>query len=55
MKKNFQISIILICLVTSTSFVMAQDPREGEIRRLEPLERESVLKGDSAALFDKIC
>jgi hypothetical protein len=33
---------------------MAQDPREAEIKRLETLERESVLKGDSAALFGKI-
>jgi len=32
----------------------AQDNRESEIRRLENLERESVLKGDSLALFDKI-
>ncbi len=37
-----------------TNFVLAQDPRESEIRRLETLERESVLKGDSTALFDKI-
>ncbi len=34
--------------------VLAQDKRESEIRRLENLERESVLKGDSLALFDKI-
>jgi hypothetical protein len=34
--------------------VVAQDVRESEIRRLEQLERESVLKGDSLALFDKI-
>jgi hypothetical protein len=34
--------------------VLAQDNRESEIRRLENLERESVLKGDSMVLFDKI-
>ena len=34
--------------------VLAQDSRESEIRRLEDLERESVLKSDSAVLFDKI-
>lgn len=34
--------------------IIAQDQREAEIRRLENLERESVLKGDSAILFDKI-
>lgn len=33
---------------------LSQDTREGEIRRLETLERESVLKSDSAILFDKI-
>src|SRR5690349_3949371 len=36
------------------SKTMAQDPREAEIRRLDNLERESVLKGDSVALFDKL-
>jgi hypothetical protein len=34
--------------------IFAQDPREAEIRRMENLERTSVMKGDSAALFDKI-
>jgi len=32
----------------------SQDPREAEIRRLENLERESVLKFDSVTLFGKI-
>jgi hypothetical protein len=41
-------------IIGSTSSVSAQDPREAEIRRLENLERESVLKSDSTALFDKI-
>jgi uncharacterized protein DUF4440 len=36
------------------NIVSAQDARETEIRRMETLERESVLKGDSVALFDKI-
>ena len=44
-------SLLLAC--TSNS-VVAQDPREVEIRRLENLEREAVLKGDSAVLYDKI-
>ena len=35
-------------------FARAQDPREAEIRRLEQLEREAVMKGDSASLFDKL-
>ena len=37
-----------------TSNVLAQDPREAEIRRMETLERESVIKQDSSALFDRI-
>src|SRR5689334_9060747 len=52
--KHF-IQLLLLCCVTGVPHVaFAQDPRETEIRRLEKLERESVLKGDSAALFDKI-
>jgi hypothetical protein len=54
MKKNFHLLIILISFTGISNFVLAQDPRESEIRRLETLERESVLKGDSTALFDKI-
>ena len=50
-----QITIFLIIYLTClTNTGLAQDQREDEIRRLERLERESVLKGDSAALFDKI-
>ena len=41
-------------LVWTSQAVLAQDKRESEIRRLENLERESVLKGDSLVLFDKI-
>lgn len=44
-------SLVLTC-ISNTAF--AQDPREAEIRRLETLERESVLKSDSVTLFDKI-
>jgi len=54
MKKNFSLLIITICLTNLTNTLLAQDPRESEIRRLETLERESVLKGDSTALFNKI-
>ena len=45
---------ISLCLTFTTNLVLAQDPREAEIKRLENLERESVLKADSAVLFDKI-
>ena len=36
------------------NYTSAQDPREAEIRKFETLEREAVVKSDSAALFDKI-
>jgi hypothetical protein len=42
------------CLACISNIGFAQDPRAVEIRRLENLERTSILKGDSAALFDKI-
>ena len=51
---NFHLLLISISLTGITNILLAQDPREAEIRRLEILERESVLKGDSTALFDKI-
>lgn len=50
----------LIFIVCASSFLIfsseafGQDAREAAIRRMENLERESVLKGDSTALFDKI-
>jgi len=43
---------LLLFAIATLSF--GQDPRESEIRRLEQLERESVMKGDSSALFNKI-
>lgn len=46
--------VTFYCLATFSNFMFAQDTREREIRRLENLEKESVLKTDSAALFDKI-
>ena len=49
-----QIFFLLIFSFGLTICILAQDPREAEIRRMETLERESVLKSDSAALFDKI-
>jgi hypothetical protein len=52
--KNFSLLLLSLCLMGIPDFVSAQDPRESEIRRMENLERESVLKGDSTALFDHI-
>ncbi|MHA4847388.1 nuclear transport factor 2 family protein [Flavitalea antarctica] len=46
------ISSALVSFSVSDSF--GQDSREAEIRRLENLERESVLKSDSVALFNNI-
>lgn len=54
MKLVTKMFVISSFLVWSTMSVLAQDNRESEIRRLENLERESVLKGDSMVLFDKI-
>lgn len=45
---------LLVCVTGVSHDIFAQDSRESEIRRLENLERESLLKGDSLALFDKI-
>ena len=44
-------SMALVCMINDG---FAQESKETEIRRMETLERESVLKGDSSALFDKI-
>jgi hypothetical protein len=54
MKQFFILSILSLSLSFSTGTASAQDSREAEIRRMETLERESVLKSDSIALFDKI-
>ncbi len=54
MKYPVDFFIGLVCLACVTNFAFAQDPREPDIRRMETLERESVLKSDSVALFDKI-
>jgi len=54
MKHLFIDLIISFCLACLSTVAFAQDSREAEIRRMENLERESILKGDSAALFNKI-
>ena len=43
-----------ICLMFISLIVSGQDPRESEIRRLENMEREAVLKSDSTVLFNKL-
>jgi hypothetical protein len=54
MKRFIQRSVLSVCFLAHALFAISQDAREAEIRRLENIERESVLKGDSAVLFDKI-
>lgn len=54
MRQLIHLETLLFCVTLVSHVATAQDPREPEIRRLEKLERESVLKGDSSALFDKI-
>ena len=54
MRYCFPVLLLAFCLTSMSTLVSAQDPREAEIRQIETLERESVLKGDSLALFDKI-
>ena len=48
---------IFFFIIYLTSFIAATaqtDSREAEIRHLENIEREAVMKGDSAVLFGKI-
>src|SRR5688572_12230331 len=45
---------ISVLVLFSGSHTFGQDNREAEIRRLENLEREAVLKSDSVALFNKM-
>ena len=54
MKHSLKFLISSVWLTCVASIAFAQDPREAAIRRMENLERESVLKSDTAALFDKI-
>ena len=54
MKRHLSLLSFTLFMACVTNNVSAQDAREDEIRRLENLERESILKSDSAVLFDKI-
>ena len=54
MKRTFALLLKTIFIAGIHNPSIAQNPREAEIRHMEQLERESVLKSDSAALFDKI-
>lgn len=54
MKQYNKMLAFLFCWIWTSYPVFAQDNREMEIRKMENLEREAVLKGDSLVLFDKI-
>ncbi|MES1218510.1 MAG: nuclear transport factor 2 family protein [Bacteroidota bacterium] len=54
MKQIFNFLTISLFLICFSNLAIAQDSREAEIRRLENLEREAVLKSDSTALFNKL-
>jgi Domain of unknown function (DUF4440) len=47
--------VLLLFFHSSLIIAAAQtDPRDAEIRRLENIEREATMRGDSAVLFGKI-
>ena len=49
---NFIKSVALLLLLSlTTNLLIAQDTRENEIRRLENVEREAVMRNDSMLLF----
>ena len=54
MKHLFIFLMSMVCLACLSTHGFAQDTRESQIRGLENLERESVLKSDSLALFGKL-
>ena len=54
MKHFFKLLPICFYLISFSNLVLAQDTREAQIRRLENLEREAVLKSDSSALYGKL-
>lgn len=54
MKKLLKTFIATFSLTLSATILFAQDTREIEIRRLENIEREAAMKGDSSILFGKI-
>lgn len=52
MKKTFIILTTFLCFCLKSN--AQTDSREAEIRRLENIEREATMRGDSATLFGKI-
>lgn len=54
MKKVFKAFAVTLGFTLCVNVLFAQDLRETEIRRLENIEREATMKGDSSILFGKI-
>lgn len=54
MKNLTKTCILTLSLTLCVAVSYGQDTRESEIRRLENIEREATMKGDSATLFGKI-
>lgn len=46
--------LLIFILISCVSIAQSHNPRESEIKRLENLELESVLKSDTLAIFGKI-
>src|SRR5687768_12134599 len=54
MKPLFSLLPIYLFLTFTSHTLLAQDSKEAEIKQLENIEREAVLKSDSVTLFNKI-
>ncbi len=54
MTKFFTQIMIYLLLAGITNHLTAQDVKTAEITRLENLEREAVIKGDSTLLFNTL-
>lgn len=54
MKKHTALFLLFLISICNLKIAHAQDSRESEIRRLENMERESVLKSDSSMLYRNI-
>jgi hypothetical protein len=54
MRNSIKSLPLLLLFALTTHLSNAQDERDTEIRRLEDVEREAVMRGDSTLLFNTI-
>jgi hypothetical protein len=54
MTNPIKLITLLLLLALITNLLIAQDIRDSEIRRLENVEREAVMRGDSTLLFNTL-